>query len=238
MENYVGKICPFCKTEIKEGDSVIVCPACSIPHHKHCWEENKGCTTSGCSEQHCEAQQTSPANVCQTCGAPLGDEQAFCSKCGQKVGAAADAGAVSAMNQFNANAPKTNPTKKTLLFAAIAIVAVVAIVVIALLVGGSRANFNKMFGAYATQSWCEISDDGTYMKIDTNPLDLTDELDLLAYHSIEKINDELGFSPQLFEIMGETTALDGRQSDENEKYSVSWKYHPDSGLEVSYEVKK
>lgn len=23
MEDYIGKICPFCKTEIKEGDAVI-----------------------------------------------------------------------------------------------------------------------------------------------------------------------------------------------------------------------
>ena len=30
MEDYVGKICPFCKTEIKEGDSVKVCPACGM----------------------------------------------------------------------------------------------------------------------------------------------------------------------------------------------------------------
>ena len=42
MENYIGKICPFCKTEIKEGDTVKVCPACNIPHHESCWEENKG----------------------------------------------------------------------------------------------------------------------------------------------------------------------------------------------------
>ena len=31
MEDYIGKICPFCKTEIKEGDSVKACPACGIP---------------------------------------------------------------------------------------------------------------------------------------------------------------------------------------------------------------
>lgn len=82
MENYIGKICPFCKTEIKEEDAIKVCPACGLPHHEACWEENKGCTTFGCSEQHYEAQGTNPTDVCPNCGTPLGDGQAFCPKCG------------------------------------------------------------------------------------------------------------------------------------------------------------
>ena len=85
MENYIGKICPFCKTEIKEGDSVKVCPACGIPHHESCWEQNHGCTTLGCSEQHCNEQHTNTVDVCQNCGAPLCDGQEFCHKCGAKV---------------------------------------------------------------------------------------------------------------------------------------------------------
>mgnify|MGYP000310271153 CR=1 FL=1 len=77
MGEYVGKVCPFCKTEIKDGDKVKVCPECGIPHHATCWEENKGCTTSGCKEQH-----TIQPYVCSKCGNPLSDEQAFCPKCG------------------------------------------------------------------------------------------------------------------------------------------------------------
>ena len=86
MENYIGKVCPFCKTEIKEGDAVKVCPSCGIPHHEYCWEENKGCTTFGCSEQHYEEQHTNPTDVCVNCGAPLGDGQEFCPKCGTPKG--------------------------------------------------------------------------------------------------------------------------------------------------------
>ena len=82
MENYVGKVCPYCKTEIKEDESVKVCDACGIAHHEACWEENKGCTTFGCSEQHYEEQGTNPTDVCKNCGAPLGDGQAFCAQCG------------------------------------------------------------------------------------------------------------------------------------------------------------
>ena len=84
MENYIGKTCPFCKTEIKEGEEIKVCPACGIPHHAGCWDENKGCTTFGCSEQHYEEQGTNPTAVCSNCGATLGDGQEFCPKCGAK----------------------------------------------------------------------------------------------------------------------------------------------------------
>lgn len=82
MENYIGKVCPYCKAEIKEGEGIKVCPACGIPHHIGCWEENKGCTTFGCSEQHYEVQGTNPTDVCQNCGATLSYGQMFCPKCG------------------------------------------------------------------------------------------------------------------------------------------------------------
>ena len=84
MENQIGKICPYCRTEIKEGEETTVCPVCGISHHTGCWEENKGCTTFGCSAQHYEAQGTNPSSVCSGCGTPLGETQAFCPKCGTK----------------------------------------------------------------------------------------------------------------------------------------------------------
>ena len=48
MNSYIGKICPFCKTEFKDGDDIVVCSSCDMPHHKDCWIENGGCTTFGC----------------------------------------------------------------------------------------------------------------------------------------------------------------------------------------------
>ena len=86
METYIGKVCPFCKTEIKEGDAIKICPACGIPHHEACWEKNKGCTTFGCSEQHHEAQGTNQTVVCPKCGTSLGHGQDFCPKCGTPKG--------------------------------------------------------------------------------------------------------------------------------------------------------
>lgn len=274
MENYIGKVCPFCKTEIKEGDSVKVCPACGIPHHKGCWEENKGCTTFGCSEQHYEAQHTNPTDVCSNCGAPLGegqafcpkcgtpknapkknvcakcgaelqDDQAFCPKCGQKVGLAVDADVNAAINQFNAKVTQTNGKKKNLpIIIGAAAVIVVALVVI--LLGGSKKDFNKMFSEYKNEEWCTIASDGSYMRIDTNPTDKDnddigwEEYTLLvvpADEAIEAINLELGFTSVLYQKMNTTTWSQGKQTDSNENYAVTWTYHPDKGLEVLYEIR-
>ena len=49
MADYIGKVCPFCKTPFQEGDDVVICSVCEMPHHKECWVENQGCTTFGCT---------------------------------------------------------------------------------------------------------------------------------------------------------------------------------------------
>lgn len=46
---FVGKVCPYCKSEITEEDDIVICSVCEMPHHKECWIENKGCTTFGCT---------------------------------------------------------------------------------------------------------------------------------------------------------------------------------------------
>ena len=168
MENYIGKICPFCKTEITAEDTVKVCPACGIPHHEGCWEENKGCTTFGCSEQHYEAQGTNPTEVCANCGATLGDGQAFCAKCGapkgapkknvcancgtdlqegqefcpkcgQKAGLAVDTAVNSAISQFNAGVEKKKKKSKALpIIIAVVLVACIGIGVVVSSIMGQK----------------------------------------------------------------------------------------------------
>ena len=166
MEDYIGKTCPFCKTEIKEGDAIKVCPACGIPHHEACWEENKGCTTFGCSEQHYEPQGTNPTDVCTKCGAVLGDGQdfcpkcgtpkgapkanicgkcgaeltegqTFCPKCGQKAGLTVDAGVSSAISQFHTGVQKQNKKNKILPIILVAAGIVIALVLFFVLRGPS-----------------------------------------------------------------------------------------------------
>lgn len=55
--------------------------------------------------------------------------------------------------------------------------------------------------------------------------------------AIKYANDALGFNKSLYNQMVTTTALMGIQTAENEKYKVTWTYHPNRGLEVTYEIK-
>ncbi len=43
-------VCPYCRTPMEDGSALILCPACSTPHHRECWDENGGCTVFGCAE--------------------------------------------------------------------------------------------------------------------------------------------------------------------------------------------
>lgn len=104
MNDYTGKICPFCKTEFKPNDEIVVCSECDMPHHKDCWVENQGCTTFGClgtikaadntatsvtqnQMNYEEARNTASTAViyCTKCGAPNSSTSSFCSKCGNKL---------------------------------------------------------------------------------------------------------------------------------------------------------
>lgn len=143
MENYIGKTCPFCKNKITDADQVMVCPSCGAVHHLNCWNENKGCTTFGCSKQHYEEQHTNHTDVCTKCGATLADKQTFCPKCGaakvepvvkfcpkcnteladdqifcpkcgHKIGVTVDAGITSAISQFKVGIDKVNEVRKKL----------------------------------------------------------------------------------------------------------------------------
>ena len=49
MPELAGKTCPFCKAPFAEGEAVVFCSHCEMPHHLECWKENGGCTTFGCT---------------------------------------------------------------------------------------------------------------------------------------------------------------------------------------------
>lgn len=167
MEKYTEKICPFCKTEITEFDAVKVCSACGIPHHEGCWNENHGCATFGCSEQHYEAQRTKPTNVCANCGTPLGEEDAFCPKCGtpkaapkknvcqrcgnelqegqgfcpvcgQPVRQTVDYGVASAIDQFNAQIQQKKNRKRRIPVILGAVGAVIGVIALVAALSGPK----------------------------------------------------------------------------------------------------
>lgn len=111
---------------------------------------------------------------------------------------------------------------------------------------GGNNGFKGKYSTIENESWCTVGDDGSYMKLDTNPYDKDDDewdlddIEIMKESSewIKKINKELGFNDALMEKMNTTTWSQGKQTESNDKYTVSWTYHPDKGLEVMYEIKK
>lgn len=54
----------------------------------------------------------------------------------------------------------------------------------------------------------------------------------LAYADVQCVLEELETPASTLNAMGQTRALDGRQSDEWNGLEASWSYHPDDGLDV------
>ena len=207
-------------------------------------------------------QPTATARVCASCGAPLAEGQVFCGKCGQSIYAAPASAAGQAAPGYPAGqalapgysavqtvTPVKAKSKAPLIIgcAAGAAAVIVGVILAIVLLGGSRFDFNKEFSDIRYEDWCTIAEDGTWMRLDTNPTDMDSDDMGYAYYSetfnpcndkIEQVNTELGFSSAVFKKMGETTWSQGRQTESTEKFTVSWTYHPDKGLEVLYEVKK
>lgn len=100
-------------------------------------------------------------------------------------------------------------------------------------------DLKAMYNKYCKATWADYGSDGSYLYIDTNPDDVDDEGLAYpdAYYAIEDINKALGMPESLVKDMGRTTSKDGKQTETYGYVTVSWKYHPDTGLEVTYKVK-
>lgn len=108
MNDYTGKICPYCKTAFTPQDDIILCSQCEMPHHKECWIENQGCTTFGClgtisgADSGASSVTTTriayedirrvapppvprPALFCTNCGRQIPGTSVFCGYCGHKL---------------------------------------------------------------------------------------------------------------------------------------------------------
>lgn len=261
MEDYIGKICPVCEEEIEEGEAVKVCPSCKIPYHEACWDKNNGCATESCKQHNTTAQpiatdksvcsncgtvldenqkfcpkcgtpNTPPKKkVCSKCGAKLEDDQQFCPACGQKATLEIDAHVNQAISEFNSKLKKNTKKKKKLPMIIGAVVVIIALVFAVSVL--SKPNFNKIFSDYSVEPWCTISRDGSCMTIQTGYYSYNQD----AYYAVEDINNELGFSDDLLERMGNTCTSDGVLTDENSKYKVSWSFTKSYGLKTTYTVK-
>lgn len=134
-------------------------------------------------------------------------------------------------------------SKKKIAIIAAAAVAIIVIAIVALIPSKFERVENECVHIAGM-----VYGSGDYFMIDTLPdayenMDATVKALLLpsaqenALNAIKYANEELGFNGSVYSQMMNTTALMGRQSAENDKYKVSWTYHPDDGLEVTYEKK-
>lgn len=100
----------------------------------------------------------------------------------------------------------------------------------------SVPNLKEVGKKYADESFCMVSEDGSYLMIDTDPLDFGDYITDGSDDAIQNINADLGFPDSVYAQMCSTRALDGTQEYEKNGINVSWTFHPDNGLEVIYSV--
>ena len=132
---------------------------------------------------------------------------------------------------------KTKNKKIPLIVGSIIGVVILAVVLTVVLVHDTKKDVKDMYGDFRGERWCTIASDGSYMKIDTNPNDIEDYFEYSAWNKIKSVCKELGFSDTVIAKMESTNSLSGRQSESNDKYEVSWTYHPDNGLEVIFSIK-
>jgi hypothetical protein len=100
-------------------------------------------------------------------------------------------------------------------------------------------DFMGLFMEYCDTTWASVGADGSYLSIDTNPNDIDNTG--IAYGAaavaIMDVNEALGLPESLTNDMEQTSALMGKQTQEFDNVTVSWTYHPDRGLEVTYKSK-
>lgn len=186
-------------------------------------------------------QQGAPASFCRNCGQALAAGDAFCPKCGTPRGVAgATPQPVAAPVNTAASQPVKAKKKKTLAII-VAVLALVAIVVGAVAVNAKpkAPDFQAPYDEYCSSPWAKVASDGSYLAIDTNPSDTesgkyTYLLD--ANQAIEDINKALGFKESLLEEMNHTNSLMGVRTETDNGVKVTWRYHPDNGLEVTYSL--
>ena len=104
----------------------------------------------------------------------------------------------------------------------------------------TEPDFPAFAALYGSGYMTDVAEDGSYLSIDTNPLNFDGSKLVGVIHNytgielVKRANQAFGLPDWLLEEMERTRAIDGRQREEFDYLVVSWIYHPDSGLEVMY----
>ena len=84
--------------------------------------------------------------------------------------------------------------------------------------------------------YIEHGDDWSFIIVDTNPDDKDDYYNKASFDLVRNLNQAMEFPSSVMERMIRTTFVQGIQTYEGKKFEVSWTFHPDKGLCVTYEV--
>ena len=96
--------------------------------------------------------------------------------------------------------------------------------------------FKTIYDALGKPSYATLASDMQSLMLDSNPNDIKDHSDKTAVQAIAMTNELLGLPDSVLTKMGQTRALDGMQEYTSGVITVTWTYHPKSGLEVIYEI--
>ena len=184
-------------------------------------------------------------NFCEKCGRRI-SEESVCPNCGNQIKTEIDketsevseaqinsVSSQEAIKQKGINIKKL--PKNILVLGGIVLLIIIILIVLICNIGGG-VNLKKIYNKYCNSIWSEVASDGSYLYIDTNPYD--DEDDGVAYYeayiAIKNVNKELGLPDSVLNDMERTTSADVKQTAVFDNINVSWRYHPDKGLEVTY----
>lgn len=167
---------------------------------------------------------------CSNCGKDISDTTSECIHCGTPI----------KKEIVEVPAKKSNTTKIVVaVVIGVVVLAVLGVVALGFLIFAffDYVDLKKVAdNAGCDTYYCNVASDGSYLELDTNPLDLDNFSSAEAYKMMKNINRELELPESLDVKIGATRALDGRQSEEFDSVTVSWTYHPDKGLEILYEL--
>lgn len=99
-------------------------------------------------------------------------------------------------------------------------------------------DFKKLYdGLTSTNGWT-LGSDYSYLSADTNIYNSDDYTNFSTLYAIKDMNTKMGLPDSLYNDMIQTTWSMGKQSEtyENIGVTVTWTYHPDKGLEVTYKL--
>lgn len=209
-------------------EDCTICPDCGFQVRKMDTEETKANQTNLSSEEESNDENS----FCAYCGTRLKETDVFCPKCGKRKDESEN------IDFKEVALTDTKRKSKGWYLIILAVLCIIFIGGIVIFTKKRSPDFRKLYQTYCKTYWADVGSDGSYLYIDTNPQDKDDSG--LAYpeaaEAIKNINDALGIPESVINEMGQTTFIDGKQTEtfEKQKVSISWRYHPDKGLEVTY----